>query len=76
MICEHNGETASHWFCVPYRHYGLRLVAIEQTESTEILTVFALHANLDQIIFEQNTIVLEYESKFGANAKESVIISA
>jgi hypothetical protein len=49
------------WLEIYERH--LRLVAVEESKSTEILTEFALHSDLDHFVFEEDAVVLEEESE-------------
>lgn len=55
-----------------YRHHGLCFVAIEQSQASQILSEFALHADLDQIVLEQHAVVLEYESTSGWQLKRLI----
>lgn len=48
-----------------YLKRRLSFIAIEETQPAQVLSVFALHANLDELVFEQNAIVLEQEPENG-----------
>lgn len=48
-----------------YRHHRLGLVAVEQSQATQILSELAFDTDLDQIVLEQNTVILEDESRQG-----------